>query len=117
MRPSLFLPLLLFVAGCATFGIKDESLEVQITPLPLHRGQPATAKVNAPMSAEKVIGTVEVMGSPQLEFEKDESKRLWYFYGTIPFSPWVNPGTYTVRVAYYQGSDKPRYTEMKVDLK
>ena len=117
MRMAILSFLLFFAAGCATFGIKDESLELQITPLPLRRGQPATAKVNAPLSAEKVIGTVEVMGSPQLEFEKDEAKGIWYFYGTIPFSPWVNPGTYTVRVAYYEGSGKPRYTETKVDLK
>jgi hypothetical protein len=117
MRTILLSLLLLSIAGCATFGIKDESLELQIAPLPLRRGQIATAKVNAPLSADKVIGTVEVMGSPQLEFEKDETNEIWYFKGTIPFSPWVNPGTYTVRVAYYQGSGKPRYTEMKVDLK
>ncbi len=111
------LSILVLMAGCATFGIKDESLELQITPMPIYRGKPAHAEINAPMTAEKVIGTVETFGSPQLEFAKDEKKGLWYFYGTIPFSPWVNPGTYTVRVAYYEGKAKPHYTEMKVSLK
>jgi hypothetical protein len=81
------------------------------------RGQPALAQVNAPMDAEKVTGVVVVMGSPRLIFQKDESKGLWYFYGTIPFSPWVQPGSYTVRVLVNSAHEEPHYTEMKVDLK
>jgi hypothetical protein len=108
---------LLFLAGCATFGIKDESLELQIEPLPIYRGQSALAKINAPLDADKVIGVVETFGSPELIFRKDKEAGLWYFKGTIPFSPWVKPGLYTVRVAYYRGEDKPHYTEMKVELK
>ena len=111
---ALFLVLL---AGCATFGIRDQSLELQITPLPIYRGQPAMAKINAPLDADKVVGVVETFGSPELIFRRNKEKGIWYFKGTIPFSPWVNPGTYTVRVAYYKDQDQPHYTEMKVDLK
>jgi hypothetical protein len=116
MRTFLALSLV-FLAGCATFGVRDENLELQITPLPIYRGQPATAKINAPLEADKVIGVVETFGSPQLIFRKDKKGGFWYFKGTIPFSPWVKPGNYTVRVAYYEGQDEPRYTEMKLDLK
>jgi hypothetical protein len=108
---------LVFLTGCATFGIRDQSLELQITPMPIYRGKPALAKINAPMEADKVVGVVETFGSPQLIFRKDRENELWYFKGTIPFSPWVKPGTYMVRVAYYEGQEKPHYTEMKVDLK
>ena len=116
MRTLLVLPLLFFI-GCATFGIRDESLELQIKPMPIYRGQPAMARINAPLDADKVIGVVETFGSPELIFRKDIDRGFWYFKGTIPFSPWVNPGSYTVRVAYYEGSAQPHYTEMKVDLK
>ena len=105
------------MTGCATIGVRDTSLELQISPLPLLRGKPALAKVNAPLDAQKVMGKVLVPGSPELQFEKDEKNGIWYFYGTIPFSPWVQPGNYTVRVLVYTSADKPRYTEMKVDLK
>ncbi len=113
----LFLLFLTLLTGCATFGIRDESLELQITPMPIYRGKPAIAKINAPLEADKVVGVVETFGSPELIFRKNENAGIWYFKGTIPFSPWVNPGTYTVRVAYYKGAAKPHYTEMKVELK
>src|SRR5271156_499942 len=106
-----------FMAGCASLGVKDSALELQIEPQPVLRGQPALAKINAPLDAEKVIGTVLTFGSPQLEFRKDSKKGLWYFYGTIPFSPWVKPGSYQVRVIAYFPKEKPHYTEMLVDLK
>jgi hypothetical protein len=108
---------LLLLAGCATFGVRDESLELQIKPMPIYRGQPAMARINAPLDAQKVVGVVETFGSPQLIFRKDEDHGFWYFKGTIPFSPWVKPGTYMVRVAYYEGQGQPHYTEMKVELK
>lgn len=107
----------LSLCGCATLGIKDYSLNLQITPQPVLRGQPALAKIWAPLDADKVIGTVLVFGSPELIFRKDEDKGLWYFYGTIPFSPWVKPGSYTVRVMVYRPPAQPHYEEMNVDLK
>ncbi len=117
MRPFLSLVFLFLLTGCASIGLRDDSLQLQITPLPLLRGQPALAEVNAPLEAEKVIGTVLVMGSPELVFRKNAEKGIWYFYGAIPFSPWVQPGSYTVRVMVYSPHEKPHYTEMKVDLK
>jgi hypothetical protein len=69
------------------------------------------------MDAEKVTGTVLVMGSPQLLFKKDTSRGIWFFSGTIPFSPWVQPGAYTVRVVVNSAHEQPHYTEMQVDLK
>jgi hypothetical protein len=110
---TLFLPLI----GCASIGVRDSSLELQITPQPLMRGQKALAKVNAPLDAEKVVGTVLVFGSPELIFQKDTDAGLWYFYGTIPFSPWVKPGSYQIRVVVHEPGGKPHYTEMKVELK
>lgn len=105
------------VAGCASIGVRDQGLELSLTPFPVERGKPALAKVNAPLDAERVTGTVLVFGSPQLIFRKDEKENGWYFYGTIPFSPWVKPGTYQVRVMVYLPHEEPHYTEMKVDLK
>ena len=67
-------------------------MALQITPQALKRGQPALAKVNASMDSAKVVGVVETFGSPTLIFAKDEEKKIWFFYGTIPFSPWVKPG-------------------------
>lgn len=75
------------------------------------------AQIDAPLDAEKVTGVVLAMGSPRLDFQKDKEKGIWYFYGTIPFSPWVLPGDYTVRVLVYEPNEKPHYTEMKVTLK
>lgn len=119
--PKIFLPLVLlvgsFVAGCATLGVKDASLELEITPQPVQRGKPALAKINVPLDADSVTGTVLVMGSPQIEFKKDPDHGVWYFYGTIPFSPWVKPGNYQVRVIARWIKGAPHYTEMKVDLK
>ena len=117
MRNLLALTLFLSLAGCASIGIKDSTIELQITPQPLMRGQPALAKVNAPLDAEKVVGTVVVFGSPELIFQKDAQEGIWYFYGTIPFSPWVKPGNYQVRVMVYEPVGQPHYTEMKVELK
>ena len=102
--------------GCASIGIQDPSLDLEITPLPLQRGKPALAKVNAPFSAAKVTGKVLVAGSPELVFRKDVEEKVWYFYGTIPFSPWVKPGEYKVRLTVESLHEKPHYTEMKVRL-
>ncbi|HUO58108.1 MAG TPA: hypothetical protein VMV05_08020 [bacterium] len=117
MRPFLVLLILFMLGGCAAIGVKDSSLELKISPQPVQRGKPALAQVNAPLDATKVIGTVLTFGSPKLEFRKDEEKRLWYFYGTIPFSPWVKAGTYQVRVIATLPQGQPHYTEMKVELK
>ena len=117
MRFFLTVGLILGLIGCATLEIRDSSLALQITPQPVLRGQPALAKINAPMDAESVIGTVQVFGSPQLIFRKNPEKTIWYFSGVIPFSPWVKPGTYQVRVIAYLPHEKPHYTEMKVELK
>lgn len=111
------LAVMTLLAGCATLGVKDSSLQLQITPLPLQRGKPAKAEINAPLDAQKVVGTILVMGSPEILFQKDPKKKIWYFYGTIPFSPWVQPGAYTVRIMVFSGQEKPHYTEMQVDLK
>ena len=117
MRSFFSFIFLFFLAGCASIGLRDATLQLQITPLPILRGQPALAEINAPLDADKVTGTVLVMGSPELIFRKNIGKGIWYFYGTIPFSPWVQPGSYNVRVMVYSSHEKPHYTEMKVDLK
>jgi hypothetical protein len=107
----------LFLCGCATLGVMDSSLVLKISPQPVYRGKPALAEMNAPMDAVSVVGTVDVMGSPELIFRKDEKKDEWYFYGAIPFSPWVNPGIYRVRVSARFAQGPNRYTEMKVELR
>jgi hypothetical protein len=114
---SLGLGLLAGPFGCATLGVMDASFDLKITPQPVYRGKPALAEVNAPLDATSVVGTVAVMGSPQLIFRKSDAKAEWYFYGSIPFSPWVNPGVYTVRVVATLPVGPPHYTEMKVELK
>jgi hypothetical protein len=117
MKIFVLLLLASLTAGCATLGVRDSALDLEINPLPLERGKPAYAQINAPERAEKVIGTVKVMGSPQLIFQWDAKKEIWFFYGTIPFSPWVRPGSYQVRVMAYYPNAEPHYAEMKVDLK
>jgi len=117
MRKFLLLVSVLLPLGCASIGVKDDSLKLQVTPQPLLRGKPALAKIDAPLSATSVTGTVLVVGSPQLVFRKDQEEGLWYFYGTIPFSPWVKPGDYKVRVVITEEKGQSRYTEMKVSLK
>ncbi len=118
MRYILFFLLLLtgLFSGCASLGVRDDTMALQIKPMPVKRGQPALAKVQAPMDAVKVVGVVETFGSPTLVFAKDVDKNIWFFYGTIPFSPWVKPGTYKVRVSFYPAQGDPHYTEMKVEL-
>ncbi|HEY5037875.1 MAG TPA: hypothetical protein VIJ93_02270 [bacterium] len=117
MRILFAFSFILLMASCASIGIRDQGLELQISPIPIERGKPALAKINAPLNAQKVVGTILVFGSPELQFRKNEKEGLWYFYGTIPFSPWVKPGTYQVRVVSYLPNEKPHYTEMKVNLK
>ena len=117
MRFFLMVGLILGFTGCATLGIKDSTLALQITPQPVLRGQPALAKINAPMDADSVVGTVQVFGSPQLIFRKNSEKGIWYFSGVIPFSPWVKPGDYQVRVIAHLPHGQPHYTEMRVELK
>jgi hypothetical protein len=118
MLKNLWILLLVLpLTGCVTLGHYDTSLNLDISPIPVYRGKPALAKINAPMDAKEVVGTVLVMGSPQLVFRKDVDKEIWYFFGTIPFSPWVTPGTYKVRVTAYPQKGEPQYTEMKVELK
>jgi hypothetical protein len=92
-------------------------LNLEIKPLPVYRGKPALARIHAPLGATKVVGTVVVMGSPRLLFQQDKVGDGWYFYGTIPFSPWVGPGIYKVRVTVSFPQGEPHYTEMQVELK
>ena len=117
MRLYLMVSLTLGFVGCATLGIKDSNLVLQITPQPVLRGRPALAKLNAPMDADSVVGTVQVFGSPQLIFRKNSEKGIWYFSGIIPFSPWVKPGAYQVRVIAHLPHGQPHFTEMRVELK
>jgi hypothetical protein len=106
-----------FLSGCATVGRWDSSLNLDINPIPVYRGKPAMARINAPSESKEVVGNVLVMGSPRLLFRKDSEKGSWYFYGTIPFSPWVKPGVYKIRVTVFPEQGEPHYTELKVELK
>lgn len=121
-RRAFLLLSVLVLAGplfscCSTRMIRDESLVLEVTPLPIVRGKVGQVTVNAPMDASEVIGVVRVVGSPEFIFAKDRKRKVWYFAGTIPFSPWVRPGKYTIRVIVKEATAKDRYTEMKVELK
>jgi len=117
-RPLFFLFLLsavLFI-GCAGGPIRDDQLILEIQPQPLKRGEKALATLNAPMDAVEVIGIVRVMGSPEAVFRKDSKRGLWYFVGTIPFSPWVKPGQYVLRAIVTLPEGNKRYTDIQVSI-
>lgn len=118
-RPARVASLLLFLAlaACGGRGIRDDSLFLEIHPLPLRRGESALVRVNAPADADEVVGTVRVAGSPQLLFRWDEEVRLWYFHGVVPVSPWIRPGRYTVRVTVRREGQRDRYIEQEVELR
>jgi len=105
-----------WMAGCAGGPIRDDNMVLEIQPQPLKRGEKAMATVNAPLDAVEVVGVVRVFGSPEAVFRKDVKRKLWYFVGTIPFSPWVKPGHYTLRVVVTLPEGKKRYTETPVAL-
>lgn len=105
------------VLGCSAGAVYDSTFRIEIHPQPLERGKPGLVRVVAPLSAREVIGTVRVPGSPQLVFEKDEEKGYWYFYGTLPLSPWVRPGRYKVRATVYFDEGKPRYVEKEAEVR
>ncbi len=120
MRRSLMgavLALVVYLGGCAGGPVRDDQMTLHIEPQPLKRGERALATIDAPMDALEVIGTVRVFGSPEAVFRKDEAKKRWYFLGTIPFSPWVKPGEYTLRAVVTLPEGKKRYTETKVGLR
>jgi len=111
----LLLSAFLFI-GCAGSLIRDDQLILEIQPQPLKRGEKALATINAPMDAVEVIGTIRVMGSPEAIFRKDAKRGRWYFFNTIPFSPWVKPGRYVLRAVVTLPEGKKRYTEIPVTL-
>jgi len=110
------LVLSVWMAGCAGGPIRDDQMTMDVQPQPLKRGEKAMVIVNAPMDAVEVIGTVRVMGSPQAVFRKDMKAKKWYFFNTIPFSPWIKPGRYILRVVVTLPEGKKRYTETPVAL-
>jgi len=116
-RLALSLLLLLPLIACSPRMVRDDSFRVTIQPEPVVRGKTGQVTIDAPMDASEVIGVVRVAGSPEFIFAKDAKKRLWYFSGTIPISPWVRPGTYTVRIIVKEPPAKPRYAEREVELK
>jgi len=103
--------------GCAHGPIRDENLILDIQPVPLVRGQRALVTINAPLDAVEVVGRVKVMGSPEAVFMRENKKKFWYFSGKIPFSPWVTPGQYTLRVVVTLPEGKRIYNEAPVDLR
>jgi hypothetical protein len=112
----VILVLTVWMGGCAGGPILDNTMILEIQPQPLKRGEKAMATVNAPMDAVEVIGTVRVIGSPQAVFRKDSKQKNWYFIGTIPFSPWVKPGQYTLRAVAVLPEGKKIYTETPVKI-
>lgn len=103
--------------SCASRMIRDDSLNIEVVPLPVERGKTGRVTIDAPLDAQEVLGVVRVAGSPKFIFAKDKKKGLWYFSGTIPFSPWITPGEYTLRIIVKSPPEKDRYAEMKVELK
>ncbi len=108
---------LLLLVGCGGGPILDETMTMDVQPQPLVRGLRAVVTVDAPLDAVEVIGRVKVMGSPEAIFRKDEAHKRWYFSGMIPFSPWVTPGTYRLRVTVKLPEGRSRYVETQVGLK
>jgi hypothetical protein len=109
---------ILGAAGCATNPfIRDSHLHLDVEPHALYCGKPALAEINAPLSAKSVIGYILVPGAPELIFRKNQKEKLWYFYGIVPVSPWIIPGSYKVRVVVKMLKGLPHYTETQVDLK
>jgi len=103
--------------ACASRMLRDDSLILEVTPNPVERGKTGQVTVNAPMNAQEVIGKVRVTGSPEFIFAKDKKRAIWYFVGKIPFSPWIGPGMYRIRVIVKDPPSKDRYTETELELK
>jgi hypothetical protein len=97
--------------------VRDDTLRITVQPEPVVRGRTGQVTIDAPMDAQEVIGTVRVTGSPEFVFAKDRKAGLWYFTGTIPFSPWVQPGKYVIRIVVKEPPAKPRYAEREMELK
>ena len=103
--------------SCASRMIRDDSMDIEVQPLPVERGKPGYVTIDAPMDVKEVIGVVRVAGSPEFIFAKNKKKGCWYFSGTIPFSPWITPGEYTIRIIVKDPPEKDRYAEKKIELK
>lgn len=94
------LVLLLAAAGCASVPVNSREItEFIIKPdKGIRPGAFITVVVRTSVAVEKVIGFLDVMGSPRIPLRYDKKKDAWFFAYPIPVTMQVPKGEFTAKI-------------------
>jgi hypothetical protein len=85
--------------GCASVPLANEIMQFSITPeTGIKGGTIVTVSVKAADDVVKVVGSVELMGSPEVELKYDAVNKIWYLRRMIPLGFVIPPGVYTAKI-------------------
>ena len=105
-----------FAAGCVSVPVNSREI-TEFSILPDAGIKPGTfirvvVKTSEPV--EKVIGYLDVMGSPKLPLKYDQKKNAWFFGYVIPVAMQIPKGEFTAKIEATTKSGAVYTAEKKV---
>ena len=108
----------MFLSGCATIGLSGKVIDFTITPeTGIRAGTIVTVSVKASVELEKVLGSIDMMGSPQIPLKYDASKNIWYIRQMIPMGIVIPPGDYLTKVEAITKTGDHFYAEKLISIR
>ena len=104
--------------GCVSVPLAHEIMQFSITPeTGIKGGTIVTVSVKAAEDVVKVMGSVELMGSPEVELKYDAANKTWYLKRMIPLGFVIPPGVYTAKIEAVTRSGDHLFAEKNITLR
>lgn len=104
--------------GCASVQPAHKIMEFSITPeTGIKGGTIVTVSVRAADDVEKVLGTIELMGSPEVELKYDPTNKIWYLRRMVPLGFVIPQGEYIAKIEAITKSGDHIFAEKKIIIR
>lgn len=105
------------LSSCASMQLSKNILEFQIIPeTGIKEGTIVTVNIKTSDDVTRVLGSLDMIGSPQIPLKYDESKKVWYLRRMIPIGTMIPPGEYITKVEAITKSGEHYYAEKKINI-
>ncbi|MEI7541660.1 MAG: hypothetical protein WCJ94_00190 [bacterium] len=112
-----YLIIVFLLSSCASMQLPKNILEFQITPeTGIKAGTIVTVNIKTSEDVTRVLGSLDMMGSPQIPLKYDESKKVWYLRRMIPIGVMIPSGEYITKVEVITKSGEHYYAEKKIKI-
>lgn len=115
LKLIIFAVIINLFSGCASLQLSKNIIQFTITPeFGIKAGTIVTVNVKTSEDVSQVLGSIDMMGSPQIPLKYDALNKVWYLRRMIPIGLMIPPGEYLTKIEAITKSDEHFYAEKKI---